>query len=113
VYFFPKDCLFFVITAADAADRSCEEQRRMIDHVLCISRRMSSLLSPVLSPAGSFCVVIPVLHDCSLCNLLGTAIRPACVLVLQLWRTAQKISLPKIPYCYGFVDAERFHRSIA
>jgi hypothetical protein len=28
----------------------------------------------MLSAAGSFCTVIPVLHDYSLCNLLGTAI---------------------------------------
>jgi hypothetical protein len=32
------------------------------------------LVAPVLSPVGSFCAVIPVLLDCSLCNLLGPAI---------------------------------------
>jgi hypothetical protein len=36
-----------VIVAADAVDRSCEEQRRMIDQVLCILRRKFSLLTPV------------------------------------------------------------------
>jgi hypothetical protein len=42
----------------------------MIDQMLCISKRISSLLTPVLSPAGSFYDVIPVLHDCSIPNLL-------------------------------------------
>jgi hypothetical protein len=46
----------------------------MIDQVLCVLRRTSSLLTPVLSPTGFFCAVIPVLHDCSLCNLQGAAI---------------------------------------
>jgi hypothetical protein len=46
----------------------------MVDRVLCISRGTSSLLTPVLSHAGSICAVIPVLHDYSLCNLLGAAI---------------------------------------
>jgi hypothetical protein len=62
------------MVAADSVDRSCEEQQRMIDRVLCISRRTSSLLIPVLSLAGSFCSVIPVLHDLSLCNLLRVAV---------------------------------------
>jgi hypothetical protein len=35
---------------------------------------MFSLLTLVLPPAGFFCAVISVLHDCSLCNLLGLAI---------------------------------------
>jgi hypothetical protein len=63
----------FVMFPADAPDRSCEEQQRMIDRMLYISRRMYSLLAPVLSPAGSFCAVIALLHDRSLCNLLGAA----------------------------------------
>jgi hypothetical protein len=63
VFFLKTVAVFVVMVAVDAADRSCEEQRRMIDQVLGISRRTSSLLTPVLSPAGSFCAVIPVLHD--------------------------------------------------
>jgi hypothetical protein len=57
-----------------AADQSYEEQQRMMDWVLYISRRMFSLLTQGLSPAHSFCAVFPVLHDCSICNLLGEAI---------------------------------------
>jgi hypothetical protein len=73
-YLFLKTvAVFVVMVAADAYDRSCEERRLMLDRVLCISRT-SSLLIPVLSPAGSFCAVLPVLHDCGLCNLLGAAI---------------------------------------
>jgi hypothetical protein len=45
----------------------------MIDEVLCISGGMSSLMKPVFSPAGSLCAAIPVLYDCSLCNLLDAA----------------------------------------
>jgi hypothetical protein len=72
---FPEDyCCCFAMVADDAADRSCGEQQRMIDLVLCISRRTFSLLIPVLSPVGSFCAALPVLHDCSLCNLQGAAI---------------------------------------
>jgi hypothetical protein len=37
--------------------------------LLCISRSMSSFLNPVFSSADSFCAVIHVLRDCSLCNL--------------------------------------------
>jgi hypothetical protein len=55
-------------------DRRCEGKQRMVDQVLCISRRTSSLLTPVLSPVGSFCTVISILHDCSICNLVGAAI---------------------------------------
>jgi hypothetical protein len=66
--------VFDVMVAADTADQSCEEQQRMIDRMLCISRRTSSLLTPVLPSAGFFCAVIPVLHDCSTCNWLGAAI---------------------------------------
>jgi hypothetical protein len=61
------------MVAASAVDKSCEKQWQMIDQVLCILRRASSLLTPVLSPAGSLCTVIPVLHDCSFCNFLGMA----------------------------------------
>jgi hypothetical protein len=46
----------------------------IIDKALCISRIMSSLLTPMLLPAGSFCIIIPVLHDYCLCNLLGAVI---------------------------------------
>jgi hypothetical protein len=46
----------------------------MIDQMLCISRRTPSLLTPDLLPTGPFCSLIPLLHDCSLCNLLGAAI---------------------------------------
>jgi hypothetical protein len=46
----------------------------MINGVLCTFRRMLYLLTPVLSPIGSFCSVIPILHDYSLCNLLATTI---------------------------------------
>jgi hypothetical protein len=66
--------VFFVMVAADAANQGCEEQQRTIDRMLCISRGMFSLLIPVLSLAGSFCAVIPVLHDSSLSNLLVAAI---------------------------------------
>jgi hypothetical protein len=66
--------MFVMMVAADVADRSLEEPQRMIDRVLCIPRIMFSLLTPVLSPIDFFCTVIPVLHDCSLCNLLGAAI---------------------------------------
>jgi hypothetical protein len=38
-----------VMVAANAADQSCKEKWQMIDQVLCISRRTSSLLAPVLS----------------------------------------------------------------
>jgi hypothetical protein len=71
--FFFKTGVFMATVAADAADRSWDEQQQTIDRVLCISRT-SSLLIPVMSPAGSCCAVIPVLHDCSLCNLLRAAI---------------------------------------
>jgi hypothetical protein len=74
VYFFLTVAGFVVMVAANAIDQSCKEQQQMINQVLCILRRMSSLLTPVLSPTGSFCAVIPILHDCSLCNLLGLAI---------------------------------------
>jgi hypothetical protein len=57
-----------------AADRSCEEQLQIFDRVFCISRRMCSLLTPVLPPAGSFYALIPVLYDYSLCTFLGGAI---------------------------------------
>jgi hypothetical protein len=56
-----------------AADWSCEEQQQMINWVLRILR-MFSLLIPVLSPVGSFYTIIPILHNCSLFNLLGVAI---------------------------------------
>jgi hypothetical protein len=46
----------------------------MINWVLCISRSMVSMLTPVLSPTGFFWAVIHVLHDCSLCNLFGAEI---------------------------------------
>jgi hypothetical protein len=39
-----------------------------------MSRRMFSLLTPVLLAVGSFCTVIHVLHEYNLCNLLGSAI---------------------------------------
>jgi hypothetical protein len=51
-----------MMVAAIVADRSCEEQQRMIDQVLFISRRTSSQLTSVLSPASLFCAVIPVLQ---------------------------------------------------
>jgi hypothetical protein len=73
-YFSLKTVAVFVVMVAADADRSCEEQQQMIDPVLCISTRTSSLLTPVLSPASFFCAVISVFHDCSLCNLLGAAI---------------------------------------
>jgi hypothetical protein len=57
--------VFVVMVAVDVADWSCEGQRRMTDQVLCVSRRASSLLTPVLSPAGPFCAVITLLRDCS------------------------------------------------
>jgi hypothetical protein len=71
VFFLKTVAVFVVMVAADAADLTCEEQRRMIDQVFCISRITSSLLTPVFSPADSFCTVIPILHDCNVCNLLG------------------------------------------
>jgi hypothetical protein len=75
MHFFQKAvAVLFLIVAADAADQSCEEPQRRIDQVLCISKGMFFLLIPVLSPAGSFCVVIPVLHDCSISILLDAAI---------------------------------------
>jgi hypothetical protein len=53
---FPDDLLgfFFVMVVANAADRYCEEQGQMIDRALCISRRIFSLLTPVLSPVDFF-----------------------------------------------------------
>jgi hypothetical protein len=57
-----------------AAYRSNGEQQQMINRVLCISRRIFSLLTPILLPAGPFCTVIPVSHDCSLYNFLGAVI---------------------------------------
>jgi hypothetical protein len=73
-YFLKTVAVFVAMVAAYVADRSCEEQQRIIAQVLYISGRTSSLLTPVLSPTDFFCAVIPVLHDCSLCNLLGAAI---------------------------------------
>jgi hypothetical protein len=58
---------FFVIVVAD---QNCKEQRRLIDLMLCISRRMSALLTSVLLPSGSLCTVITVSHDCSFCDFL-------------------------------------------
>jgi hypothetical protein len=72
--FFLNYVAFFVIVDADAADRSGEEHLLMIDGVLCISRRTCSPLTLVLSPAGTFCVVLPVFHDFSLSNLLVATI---------------------------------------
>jgi hypothetical protein len=63
-----------VMVAVDAAHRGCEEQRRMINRVLCISRRIFSLLTPVLQLTSTFWDIIPFLHDCNLCNLLGEKI---------------------------------------
>jgi hypothetical protein len=75
VYFFLKTGVISVVmVAANAADQSCKEQQQMFDQVLCISNRTSSLLTPVLSTAASFCTVTPVLHDCNLCNLLDVVI---------------------------------------
>jgi hypothetical protein len=75
LYFFLRTvAVFVVMVAADTADRSCEEQRRMINKVLCISRRTSFLLPLVLSPAGSFYTVILILREYSLSNFLGAAI---------------------------------------
>jgi hypothetical protein len=45
----------------------------VIDQVMCISRRTSSLLTPVMSPAGIFYAVIPVLQLCRFRNLLLAA----------------------------------------
>jgi hypothetical protein len=61
----------------------------MIDTVLCISRRISSLLTTVLSPAGSFCDLIRVLHDCSLYDLLSAVI-PVLQSQLQQSRTTSE-----------------------
>jgi hypothetical protein len=61
-----------VMAPASAADRSSEEQQRMIYRVLCISSRVLSLLNPVLS-RGTFRAVAVVLHDCRLQSLLGAA----------------------------------------
>jgi hypothetical protein len=66
--------VFVMMVAADAADRGCGEQPRMINQVLCVSKRMIFLLIPVLSPVGSFCPVILFFHVRSLCNLMGAAI---------------------------------------
>jgi hypothetical protein len=87
-YFFQKTVAMLVMmVATDVADRSVEEQQRMIDRALCIPRRMFSLLTSVLSPVDFFCAVIPVLHDCSPCNLLGAAIpRLAGRNCTQRWR---------------------------
>jgi hypothetical protein len=50
-YIFLKTvAVFVVVVATDAADPSCEEKQRMIDRVLCVSRRIFSLITPVLSP---------------------------------------------------------------
>jgi hypothetical protein len=72
LYYFLKTIAVFVVMVA--ADLSYGEQQRIIDQVLCISRRTSSLLNPVLSPTGSFYAVIYVLHDCNLCNSVGAEI---------------------------------------
>jgi hypothetical protein len=49
-YFFLKTvAVFVVMVAADAADWSFEEQRRMIDQMLCILKRTSSLLTRVVA----------------------------------------------------------------
>jgi hypothetical protein len=42
-----------VMVATDAAGRICEVNQRMVDRALSISRRTSSLLTPVSWPAGS------------------------------------------------------------
>jgi hypothetical protein len=86
--FFLKTLDVFVVTVvALAADRKCEQQRRVIDQMSCISRRTFSLLIPVLSPACSFCAIIPVLHGCSLCNLLCAAIPLLQVAIAAGWNT--------------------------
>jgi hypothetical protein len=52
--------LVAVFVVLVAANRSCKGQQQMISKVLCILRRMYSLLTPALSPSGSFCAPIPV-----------------------------------------------------
>jgi hypothetical protein len=54
-----------------AAGWSCREQKQMINQVLCISRRMFSLLTLILSLVGPFCPATIVLHGCNLFSLLG------------------------------------------
>jgi hypothetical protein len=55
IFFLQAVVVSVVTVAADAADRSCEEQRQSIDQVLYTSRRTSSLLTPVFSSAGNSC----------------------------------------------------------
>jgi hypothetical protein len=74
IFFLMTVAIFVMTVAVNAADQRGEEQLRVIDQILCISRRMFSLLTPVLLPAGSFCTVILVLHYCSFCSLLGAVI---------------------------------------
>jgi uncharacterized membrane protein YjgN (DUF898 family) len=63
-----------VMVAADTAFGSRGDQQQMIDWVLCISRRIFSLLTLVLSLAGLFCTKTPISLGCSLCSLLGAVI---------------------------------------
>jgi hypothetical protein len=73
-YFLKTVAVLVVMVASDVAGRSCEEQQEFIDLVLCVLRRMFSLLTLVLWSAGSVYAVISVARDCSLCKLLGTGI---------------------------------------
>lgn len=60
--------VFVVLVADDAAGRIREEQRRIIYQMLHYSRRTSSLLTPVLSPVGSFlfCMITASVTCCVL-----------------------------------------------
>jgi hypothetical protein len=71
--FFILWCFLRMLQIGAAKSRS-----EMIDRMLYISRRACSLLTPVLSLAGSVCTVIALLHDCSLWNLLGAVNHPSC-----------------------------------
>jgi hypothetical protein len=63
-----------VVVADGTALQSGGEQQRTTDRISCISRRMFSLITLVLSLIGPFCAAIPVLHGCNLCHLLCAVI---------------------------------------
>jgi hypothetical protein len=60
--------------ATDAVVLPCGEQQRTIDWVLCMWRRMFSLMIPGLPLACSLCVATPVWCGRSLCNLTSASI---------------------------------------
>jgi hypothetical protein len=64
----PEDCCF----CCDGC--CCSDPQRTMDRISCSWRRMFSLVTKALSPAGSLGTATPVSRGCSLCKMLGAAI---------------------------------------